>query len=112
LTVGYHERLGQIQGIVVMFSSRGVTGASVARLHGAQDGDQRCRAATADGAAACWRKGMTVVMGWAQRPTGLGETRGPTKKKERKKFNRRAAGLKLTLGWYWSWAAITVFEFN
>jgi hypothetical protein len=44
---------------------------------------------------------MTVVMGWAQRPTGPSETGGPRKKKERKKFNRPAAGLKVTLVRYW-----------
>jgi hypothetical protein len=46
-----------------------------------------------------WRKRMTAVMGWVQMPTRPGETGGPTKKKkERKKFNRPAVGLKETLG--------------
>jgi hypothetical protein len=50
--------------------------------------------------------------GMGQRPIRPGETGGRMKIKEWKKFNRPAAGLNVTLGRYWSWAARTFLEFN
>jgi hypothetical protein len=85
----------------------------VARLHGAWEGDRWRRLRWRPRALLLgWKDRMTVVMGWAQRPIGPGETGGRMKIKEWKKFNRPAAGLNVTLGRYWSWAARTFLEFN